>query len=631
MCGIAGFTTGGRDVPEADAVLRRMTNVLTPRGPDGEGYFRDADVALGHRRLSIIDLEFGAQPMEASEGAYRIIFNGEIYNYIELRADLEKRGVAFETTSDTEVLLKHWIIHGPDGIRELNGMFAFAIWDAAKKELFLVRDRIGIKPLYYSVQQGNLVFGSEMKSLLQHPDISRDMNKLSVSKFLTFGYVPSPHTIFKGVEKLDPGTWLRFHKGSVHKTMYWDIPLEDNPINRGTPDECAADFVGLMRDAIRKRLRSDVPVGVFLSGGIDSSLVTALAAQEAGRTIKTFSVGFEEASYDESPYAREVAAHCGTEHHHEVLSMKRAIDLLPQVLGTLDEPFADPSILPTYLLSQFTSSHVKVALGGDGGDELFAGYPAFQAHKITEKLTLLPRSWRDALTRNVRRIPVSHRYASAGFLLQQFFKGAGISPEIRFFLWLGCYGNHQKRDILSDDVQAELVRENPFEDIINYVRQSGLVSDFERILYLCTKLYLQDQILVKVDRASMANSLEVRVPFLDHNLVEYVSGIPSDYKLRGLTSKYLLKRAAKPYLPKRIIKRRKAGFMMPVATWLEQDLRPMVEDLCAPSELEALGLFKPDVVRKMLDDHFNHVLDYRKQIWPLICFMTWRRNYGFNG
>ncbi|MBN1269085.1 MAG: asparagine synthase (glutamine-hydrolyzing) [Kiritimatiellae bacterium] len=628
MCGIAGFTTFHKRLPRPDDAVRAMTATLVPRGPDGEGYHVADDVALGHRRLSIIDLEGGAQPMAADDGRYQLIFNGEIYNYIELREELEKRGRAFRTKSDAEVLLQQFAADGLKALDCLNGIFAFAVWDQQTRTLCLARDRLGVKPLYYAVCDGDLVFASELKALLKHPGIRREIDLLSVSKFFTFGYIPAPHTIFKGVHKLEPGAYLRFGEHGLHKGIYWDIPMEDNPISGRNVDECAADIIEILQDAVRKQLRSDVPVGVFLSGGIDSSAITALAARAASTRLHSFSVGFEESSYDESPYALTVARRYGTEHHHEVLSIQRAVKLLPDVMRILDEPFGDASIIPTYLLSKFTSEHVKVVLGGDGGDELFAGYPSFQAHKLAEKMSFLPTTWRDGLTRLARRIPVSHHYASVDFLVQQFLKGAGISPEIRFFMWMGCYGNDQKARLFTDDVRRSLLRTNPFEDVINYVRQSGLVNDFQRILYLCMKMYMQDQCLVKVDRASMAHSLEVRVPFLDHNLVEYACSIQSVYKLKGFTTKYVLKRAMRDILPRQIIRRRKAGFMIPLAKWLKEDLRDLVEDTCSPQALGEDGLFNPDYVRQMVNDHVNHVRDYRKQLWTLLCFQLWRRNYG---
>lgn len=605
-----------------------MADTIRPRGPDGDGYYVDENVALGHRRLSIIDVAGGAQPIATADGRYQFIYNGELYNYVELRKDLESRGVKFATHSDTEVLLYALAEFGIEALQRCAGMFAFALWDRQEKSLLLARDRVGIKPLYYSVADGDIVFASEMKAMLQHPGVERRIDPLSVSKYLTFSYIPAPHTIFEGVHKLEAGEWLKFSASGLRKEKYWDIPLADNPLSDSNVDEQALELQNLLRDSVRTHLRSDVPVGVFLSGGIDSSAVVALAARQVSTRLHTFSIGFEEASYDESSYARQVAKMYDTEHHHEVLSSKRAVSMLPDVMKILDEPFGDASILPTYLLSQFTAKSVKVVLGGDGGDELFAGYPSFQAHKMTEKLSILPTSWRDAIIRWARKLPVSHNYASLEFLLQQFFKGAGISPEIRFFLWMGAFSNEQKRQVLAPSFQQSLLRANPYEDILNLVKQSGLVSDFERILYLCTKLYLGEGVLQKVDRASMANSLEVRVPLLDHGIVEFAARMPNVYKLRGFKTKYILKLAMKDLLPENIIHRRKAGFMIPLATWLKSDLREMVEDLCSKEKLDRDGIFSATGVRRMLDDHFNNVRDHRKLIWTVLAFQIWRQNYG---
>jgi asparagine synthase (glutamine-hydrolysing) len=628
MCGIAGFTTFRASPNAPRELIRQMAQLLRPRGPDGEGYYADASITLGHRRLSIIDLEGGAQPMSVENGRYCIVYNGEIYNYVELRRDLESRGCVFRTKSDTEVLLQQFALDGADALLKLEGMFSFAIWERQRRELFLARDHIGIKPLYYCHCGGELVFASELKALLKHPGVRRKINPLSVAKFFTFGFVPTPHSIFEGVHKLEPGTYLRFNADGLHKARYWDIPAVDQPGNGRSVEECVRELLPVLRASVAKHLRSDVPVGVFLSGGIDSSTITALAAQATKGQLHSFSIGFEERSYDESPYAREVAQRYGTTHHHEVLSLKRAVDLLPRVMQILDEPFADASILPTYLLSQFASRHVKVVLSGDGGDELFAGYPAFQAHKIMEMLSALPSPWVRGLNRCVQRLPVSHQYASVQFLLQQFFKGRESPPEIRFFHWLGYYGNEEKERLFSVACHEAIADKNPFEDIANYVQQSRRADDFERLLYLCTKLYLQDGILVKVDRASMANSLEVRVPFLDHRVVEHVVGIPSFYKLKRLTTKYILKRAVRDLLPRRITHRRKAGFMIPVASWLGRDLRPMVEELCAPSALAEDGLLNPTYIRQLLDEHFRHERDHRKLIWPLFCYLIWKKNFA---
>ncbi len=628
MCGIAGFTTF-QELDGRNEVLREMTRALAHRGPDGEGFHLEENVALGHRRLSIIDLEGGTQPMTTPDGRFTICYNGEIYNYVELRDTLKARGCVFQTTSDTEVLLWQLALHGIAGLQALNGIFAFALWDRERRELLLARDRLGVKPLYYSRPGKDVLFASEMKALFPHPGFRHDINHLSISKYFTYSYVPAPHTIFSEVQKLEPGAFVVFNTdGITRKDVYWDIPLEDNPLNVAPLDECASDLRSLLRDAVKKQLRSDVPVGVFLSGGIDSSAITALAAEVAGNKVHTFSVGFEESSYDESPFAREVAARFGTEHHHETLSASRALSLLPGVMNMLDEPFGDASILPTWMLSQFTSQQVKVALGGDGGDELFAGYPSFQAHRLMERISFLPTSWRHALINMAKKLPVSHRYASVDFLVQQFFKGAGVSPEIRFFLWMGSYGSEQKRGLLSAGLRERLLRQNAYEDIINYVRQSGLTRDFERLQYLCMKLYMQDGILVKVDRASMAHGLEVRVPFLDHDVVAYAAGMHPDFKLHGMATKYVLKMAMKNDLPASILKRRKAGFMIPLASWLSNELRDMVEDYCSRETIENDGFFDPVYVRTMLDDHFNKRRDCRKMIWTLLAFQIWKRNYG---
>lgn len=628
MCGIAGFTQLRGMADDAEDLLRRMIAPLIPRGPDGEGVYLGRGIALGHRRLSIIDLESGAQPMRSRDERYHIVYNGEIYNYLELRAALEQSGCIFQTHSDTEVLLEQFALDGVAALQVCNGMFACAIWDEAEERLFLARDRIGVKPLYYCVRAGEIIFGSELKALLAHPRVERRLQPLSVSKYFTYGYIPAPHTIFEGIYKLQPGGYLFFDRNGLHLDRYWDIPLEDNPLSDRNVDEWAEDLLGLLRDSVKKRLRSDVPVGLFLSGGLDSSTVTALAARESSSELHSFSIGFDDPSYDESPYARRVAAICGTKHHEEILTLQRAATLFPEIMQKLDEPLADASIVPTYFLSGLAAKHVKVVLGGDGADELFAGYAAFQAHKVVQNLSFLPASWRDGLRHVVQRLPVSHRYASAEFLMQQFVKGLGLSPEVRFLLWLGCYGNSEKKQLLSADLQQLLMREDAFEDISGHIRQSGLKGDFQRLQYLCLKLYLQDDILLKVDRASMAHSLEVRAPFLDRDVVEYASRIRPDDKLRGLTTKYVLKRAVRGLLPTDIINRRKAGFMMPVSLWLQQNMRDTIEDLCSGTAIAQTGLFDPVFVRRILDEHFEGRCDHRKQIYPLLCFMAWFRNYA---
>lgn len=627
MCGIAGFTTFANSPDERDRVIAEMMAAVAHRGPDGTGTHRTETITLGHQRLSIIDLECGAQPMTTADRRYTIVYNGEIYNYVELRANLERERRAFHTGSDTEVLLQQFEADGIDALQHLNGMFAFAIWDEHKQELLLARDRIGVKPLYYAVTRNELVFASELKALLVHPFVQRQLDLSSVSKYFTYGYVPAPHTILSGVHKLEPGFYVRWSRSGLEKQCYWDLPLEDNPPSPRNVDEWAEDVAVLLRDSIAKRLRSDVPVGLFLSGGLDSSLVAAIAARNSSRRLSSFSLGFEAPSYDESKYARRVAAHAGTEHQDVTLTNSDAARLFSKVTEAFDEPLADASAIPTFALSQFTSGHVKVVLGGDGADELFAGYPSFQADKLIRWLSLLPTSWRDSLGRVVQRLPVSHRYVSAEHLLRQFVKGRGLSAEVRFLLWMGCYGNTEKAELFSSELRDALLRDDAFEDVHRYVHRSGLRDSFQRLQYLCLKLYFQDRILVKLDRCSMAKSIEVRSPYLDKDLVEHACRIQPVYKLSGFTTKYVLKRAARPYLPADIINRRKAGFMMPVATWLANDMREVLEDLCSPASLGRTGLFDVDYARRLVNDHCAGRRDNRVQLYALLSFMAWFARY----
>jgi asparagine synthase (glutamine-hydrolysing) len=631
MCGIAGFTNfTGRDEGGGEGAIRAMTAALQHRGPDGEGYFADDVIRIGHRRLAVIDVPGGAQPMISRDGRHVLVYNGEVYNYVELRRELEARGVSFRTKSDTEVVLEALALDGIAALSRFNGMFAFAFWDRAERRLLLARDRTGIKPLLYQAVGGDLVFASELKALRKFPGVRLEIDPASVSKYFTYGYISAPHTIYKEVRKLEPGTCLEISAAGVRETRYWDIPLTDNPVSVRDFDECCADVEGLLRAAVRGQLRSDVPVGVLLSGGLDSSAITALAARESPAPIHTFSIGFDEPTHDESRYAAQVSRLFGTIHHQETLTLGDATRLFPETIRILDEPLADASIIQTYFLSRLASQHVKVVLGGDGSDELFAGYAAFQAHRTVERLSFLPTSAREWLARAARGVPVSHHYASTGYLLQQFLKGAGLSAEARFIIWLGCFGSREKRQLFSDGMSQTLAAGDEFEDLMAHVRRSGLNDTFQRLLYLCTKLYFQDDILVKLDRASMAHSVEARVPFMDSALVDYACGIQPFYKLNGLKTKYVLKHALKSLLPAEIIHRRKAGFMMPVARWLAGPMREAIEDYCSPAELEATGFFNASYVRQMLDEHFERRRDHRKHIYPLLCFMAWMREQKTN-
>jgi len=623
MCGIAGFTTFSVAAYDRGQVIRRMIEAIAHRGPDGEGFYEDAGIALGHRRLAIIDAEGGRQPMTDGGERYQLLYNGEVYNYVELRKELEARGRSFKTRSDTEVVLECLALEGKAALGRFNGMFAIALWDRREARLLLARDRVGIKPLLYYRRGADIVFASEIKALLRHPLVSRQIDLRSVNKYFTYGYVPTPHSIYEGIHKLEPGTCLEVDSAGSSESVYWDIPLTDNPVSGRNFDECCEDLRNLMRNSVRRQLRSDVPVGVFLSGGLDSSAITALAAQESPGRIHSFSIGFDRPTYDESRYARRIASLYDTIHHEETFTLAKAASVFHEVMDSLDEPLADASLLPTYFLSRLASGYVKVVLGGDGSDELFAGYPSFQAHKAVERLSFLPAGCRDWLGRMARRVPVSHHYASTSYLLQQFLKGAGVSPEVRFLLWMGNCGYAEKMSLFLGTLQETLAEADLFEDLYRHVQRSGLMDTFQRLEYICMKFYFQDDILAKVDRASMAHSLEVRVPFMDTALVDYACRIQPFYKLNGFTTKYVLKHAMTGLLPVDIIHRRKAGFMMPVASWLTECMRDSIEDICSPAALKNTGFFDPAYVRQLLDEHLQHRCDHRKLIYPLLCFMAW--------
>ena len=625
MCGIAGFTTHRHAPEEPGAALSAMTQALQHRGPDAEGSYTDPAVHLGHRRLSILDLAGGAQPMSSTDGRWHIVFNGEIYNYLELRRDLEARGATFRTQSDTEVLLQAWAEDGVDCLPRLNGMFAFAIWDSREKRLTLARDPLGIKPLYYANHRGELLFASELRSLLRFPGFKPGLDPASVNKYLALGYIPAPSTAYAGVRKLEPGQMVTWSPAGRHTEYFWDLPIEDNPVGAGTFDESAKTTRELLREAVRYQLRSDVDVGILLSGGIDSSAVAALAAPLAGRKLHSFSIGFQEASYNELPFAEEVARKVGTEHHHQTLTPKDVVGALPAIYHGLDEPLGDASLVPTWFLARLASGKVKTVLGGDGGDELFAGYPSFQAHLLVERLSFLPVGVRVAINHLIQRLPVSHNYKSLPFLMAQFLKGLGLPAEIRFLLWMGACGNAERHDLLSPDIRNELHRHNAFEDVTRLAYRSGLSGGLERIFYLCTKLYLQECVLTKVDRASMAHSLEVRVPFLDPDLVTHAFSLRADYKLRGRQTKLILREALKKDLPESILQRKKAGFAMPVAAWLQQDLKSWAQDLTDSSLVGSTGILDPAAVQKMTQEHLTRQADHRRSLWAVLAFLAWWR------
>lgn len=630
MCGITGWAHFDARTPPAAGggeVLRAMCERLVHRGPDSEGLMIRTGVALGMRRLAIIDLVTGDQPAYSEDAQIAVVLNGEIYNYRELRADLERRGHRLRGESDTEVLPHLYEEYGTDMLAHLNGMFAFALWDARLRRLLLARDPFGEKPLYWGIFADKLIFASEAKALAAHPAVKTKLDLQALRAYLSFDYVPAPISIYQGVNKLPAAHALTLEDGRVKTWRYWNLSYKKTtPVP--TEEEAARAVSELLADSVRLRLVADVPLGVLLSGGMDSSAVAALAVRAAHGTVKTFSISFAEKSFDESAFARGVADHLGTDHHEERLSADLAADLVAEIGVWMDEPFSDPSLVPTYLVSRFTRKHVTVALGGDGGDELFAGYAMYQAHKLAQRYGRLPPVLRKLLVeRAINWLPVKTKNLSFDFKARRFVDGMRYSdPVIRHHAWFGSFGPHDQELLLTPEVRQR-TDADVFREARALLEGCDAADLTERMQYLDTKLYLADDILAKVDRASMSVSLEVRAPFLDRRLAEYVAGLPIDYKLRGNVSKYILKKAIGPMLPPFVVRRNKKGFGVPAAEWLKTRLRPLARDLLAPARLRARGLFDAAYVTRLQDEHERGAANHFKPLWTLLMFELWHETF----
>uniref|UniRef100_I2PYD1 asparagine synthase (glutamine-hydrolyzing) n=1 Tax=Desulfovibrio sp. U5L TaxID=596152 RepID=I2PYD1_9BACT len=626
MCGIAGFVWPNHASlpPEATRLewLSAMTGTLAHRGPDGEGLVLEGPAALGHRRLSIIDLAAGSQPMEDPTGRVVVTFNGEIYNYRELKARYAARGFRFRTNSDTEAILAAWLLDGPAGLDDLEGMFAFALWDKATHTLFAARDRFGKKPFYYTLQDGVLAFASELSSLRQLPFLRLQTPVSALMRFAAYEYVPTPETIYRDVYKLKPGHSLLFRDGRLTTAAYWDMPLP-GPEPEASEVELCDRLRLLLAQAVKRRLVADVPLGVFLSGGIDSSTVAALTAGMVSR-IKTFSIGFSEASYDESRYARLVASRFATDHHERILSADACGSLLPEIVARFDEPMADPSIVPTYLLSQVTRENVTVALGGDGPDELFYGYEYFPAFNLAAGYDRLPPFLRRRVIEPLARLlPHSAGYVNPRFVADTFLAGAAAPPWLRVQTWLSAFTAEAQAHLWRHPAPGLLAPENLFAPTRDLFEAYPAEDRLARVGYAFARQYMLDYILVKVDRCSMMHSLEVRAPFLDRDVAEFICRLPSRYKLRGTKRKYLLKKAVAGLLPKEILGRGKRGFLIPVASWLRGQLRPQVDALLGEKHLREQGLFDPKEVGRLVAEHVGGAADHRKKLWTLLVLQLW--------
>ncbi len=646
MCGIAGIAYNNGQPVEYD-VLENMTRSMKHRGPDDEGIYisknpeskipgrqnPNVQIGLGHRRLSIIDLsDSGHQPMSNEDETIWITYNGEVYNFKELKNILVRQGHIFRSDSDTEVIVHGYEEYGDGIFNKLNGMFAFGLWDSRNQTLFLVRDRYGQKPLYYWHSPTGIVFASELKSLIRYPGLKKEIDIHSLSRYLSYEYVPAPHSIFKDVKKLLPGKYLRWKDREIQITPFWHIHFNGRTgtVQSLSIPEIEHQLVDLLKQSIKRRLISDVPLGVFLSGGVDSSCIVALMSELVpSDQIKTFSIGFEEESFNESDYARTVSQLFGTDHHEQILTPKRMIEMLPEVWNFLDEPFADASILPTYLLSKFTRESVTVALGGDGGDELFAGYDPFSAHLAARYYDIIPNIIHNNIVNPIiKRLPVSANNMSLDFKLKQFLKGIPFEPVIRNQVWLGSFSKEEQGSILAEDINHTLNNFDPYDDILRTFNATVFNNTVEEIIYCYSHFYLSEDILTKVDRASMATSLEARSPFLDVEFAEFANRIPSKLKLKRFTRKYILKKSLKRKLPKGILYRKKKGFGIPLTKWLKNELKPIVLEVFNPSRINKDGLFNSKTISTMLDDHFSGKKDNRKQIWTLLMFEMWKERFA---
>ena len=634
MCGICGIVCLDGEETVSERLLREMTAAQRHRGPDDEGYLSEPGVGLGFCRLAIIDLtSAGHQPMTNEDGTVWLIFNGEIYNFQELLPALEQAGHHFRSRSDSEVIIHAYEEWGVECIRRFNGMFAFALWDRRKRRVLIARDRLGVKPCYYWSDGTYFAFSSELKSLLAFPKVPRTLNLAALQTYLTYEYIPAPESIFQGVQKLLPGHFLDIRlDGSSqgcktadwHPQRYWDVSFARTG-NTEREEDYVQELGVLLKQAVARRLVSDVPLGVFLSGGTDSSSVVAMMAETSPTRLKTFSIGFEEKTFNELGYARIVARHFDTEHHEELLRPDINA-LLQHVADALDEPFADASALPTYLVSQAARKHVTVVLAGDGGDELLAGYEWYRAQKLAAAtFDRLPSGTRRQLSELAARIPPTAKKKGALNMARRFLDVASLPPEMQHTRWQTFWREAELADLLSIAPQERI----PALDwrILELFRASGSQHALDQQQYVDIKRYLPDDILFKVDRMSMANSLEARGPFLDYTLVEFAARLPPHLRLHNLTNKYLLRQMIASKLPYETLHRPKLGFNIPYKLWLRKELRGLLLDALSPKRLSQQGLFQPAYVQKLVSEHLEGIRDHAHKLWQLLMFQLWAERY----
>ena len=626
MCGISGKLYFDSARPVEREILERMNAVLAHRGPDDAGIYCDGPIGLAHRRLSIIDLSpAGHQPMSNEDGTIWIVFNGEIYNFQSLRPDLLHRGHRFRSNTDTEVILHLYEDHGTDCLRFLRGMFAFAIWDGPRRQLFLARDRLGKKPLSYQQDAQGLRFASEVKAILQDSEVTARPDPVGISHYLTYGYVPGSGSAFLGVRKLPPGHYLTWRDGRTEVVRYWRLRRDQK--QERSEEEWCQEILARLEEAVRLRMISDVPLGAFLSGGIDSSAVVALMSRAGAGPVKTFSIGFEEPEYDELKYARQVAERFGTE-HHELVVRPDAVAILPKLAWHYDEPFADSSAVPTYYVAQMTRQYVTVALNGDAGDESFGGYDRYVANLLAASFDRWPGAGllRHAIRCGLRLLPQSGTRTSLLYRGRRFLDGLTETPERRYARWFCHFYGDRRAALCTPEFQA-VGGEDALEVLLAAYRESDAPDFGDATLGVDAGLYLPDDLLVKVDIASMAHSLEARSPFLDHEFMEFAATIPFELKVRGRVKKYILKRALAGLLPERILHRPKMGFGVPIDHWLRHELREVAYETLLGSRAASRGYFQVRTVRRMLDEHMQGKAGWHYLLWNLLMLELWHRTY----
>ena len=622
MCGICGVVSFEPGQSTDKSILEKMNHTLRHRGPDDDGYYQDSCASLAMRRLSIIDLFTGQQPISNEAGDIWVVYNGEIYNFQPVRAELETRGHVFKTQTDTEIIVHAYEEYGDDCVRHFNGMFALALWDSRRRRLLLARDHMGIKPLYYWVGRDKLVFGSELKALTAHPDVPRRISFAAIDLFLSLEYIPSPLTIYEDVYKLSPGHILVLEGGQAKVSQFWDVPVQ--PVGEDE-DQCAETLAGLMKEAVRMRLISDVPLGAFLSGGIDSSAVVGYMSQFGTKPVQTFSIGFEDATYNELPYADAVARHFGTDHRSELLNPDIA-SLVEGLVQHHDEPFADTSIFPTYLVSRLARQHVTVALSGDGGDELFAGYDTYLAERLSRYYGKIP----EVMRRNIMpafasMLPLQPAKKGTINKVKRMVEGASMDPALQHTRWMIFMNEWEKDSLYCPDLKSALAQGSTGSFFRGHFQKAKSFDSLAQQQYVDIKTYLADDILTKVDRMSMAVSLEARVPLLDHRIAEFALNLPPHMKLSHSKTKIIMRRALKRLVPDLVLEKPKEGFSIPMKHWLGSSLQPMMMDLLSKKTVQQRGYFNPQVVSSWIQEHLEGRVNHAHRLWALMVLELWHR------